>query len=220
MINLWYLNTKELRPEDVEDQLMALPAEIGREIMRFRFHEDRRLKLFGKLMVRKYYSNREKEFDWNNWKLTPGGKPYLAGAGRFNISHSGEYVLAAFSDKEVGADIERITDFDAREISHYFHPEEQAYIENSTDTKGSFFKLWTRKEAYLKATGIGILEGLHHENCLPDHLEDKGGWYLHSFSFLPAYQVSLCTHIPDCSIRIQEVFPEDFKLTENQQQLR
>jgi len=101
------------------------------------------------------------------------GKPAIAGppgaALEFNLSHSGDLALIAVSGRgPVGVDVERLD----RRIEHldlaeqFFSPAERAALrslraEADARTEG-FFNAWTRKEAYLKATGHGITRGLHH----------------------------------------------------------
>lgn len=102
---------------------------------------------------------------------TGNGKPILGpgqgpGTIHFNLGHShGMGVLAIATHAEVGVDIERL-----REISEwkslarrYFHPEEVAHLDGLADDQDrleAFFHAWTRKEAFLKATGAGIGFGL------------------------------------------------------------
>jgi 4'-phosphopantetheinyl transferase len=216
MIDLWYLNTKNVREEDVITLQKILPQKMINEIIRFRNHEDRRLKLFGKLMVKKYYENKRLEFQWSEWHLSAEGKPYYNnGNKKFSISHSGNYVIVAFSDQETGADIERLANFDIMSVLSYLHPKEKEYIENASDSENAFFKIWTRKEAYLKAIGKGIIDGLNNENCLQDQLTQKEKWYLHSISIISNYQIALCTKIPNCQINIHELFPVEFNNLNN-----
>lgn len=87
------------------------------------------------------------------------GKPFLSGpnAPRFNASHSGDRALIAVaSGKEVGIDIERVKPgIDFRAIAlRFFPPDEAAQAE----TAEQFFRVWTRREAYLKAVGCGFSE--------------------------------------------------------------
>ncbi len=113
------------------------------------------------------------------------GKPYLAGNMktnvRFNISHSGKYALLAIRCKrEVGVDIEFHSPFrNIKRIIKILHPNEQCILESITDPvkhKEAFFELWTCKEAYLKATGLGLRRGLRSlkiTNFLEDIPEGK-----------------------------------------------
>jgi 4'-phosphopantetheinyl transferase len=91
------------------------------------------------------------------------GKPSLAGLDRFqfNVAHSEDMAVYAFAlGCKLGVDIERIRDMtDTRAIArHFFSPEEAADLESVELPKRleSFFACWTRKEAYIKATGKGL----------------------------------------------------------------
>jgi 4'-phosphopantetheinyl transferase len=96
--------------------------------------------------------------------LGPNGKPALLGSNpplHFNVSHSGTRALLVFAvDREVGADIERIED--RREVLDLaptvFTPHEQAILRATPpdDRLAMFYRLWTGKEAYLKACGGGL----------------------------------------------------------------
>jgi len=96
----------------------------------------------------------------------PQGRPELAdpapGAGlRFNLSHSGEIVLIAFArDRAVGVDVEalRAPVDEAALARRYFRPEESARLAALPEAqrRREFFRMWTRKEALLKAKGLGV----------------------------------------------------------------
>jgi 4'-phosphopantetheinyl transferase len=101
------------------------------------------------------------------------GKPALAGsragALHFNLSHSGDIGLVAVSaDGPIGVDVERWDgETDHLQLAERFfspHEREQlrALAADRATLVAGFFAAWTRKEAYLKATGCGITQGLHH----------------------------------------------------------
>jgi 4'-phosphopantetheinyl transferase len=78
------------------------------------------------------------------------GKPYIENSNiYFNISHKNEYVICAFSDKEIGVDIEKISSFSNNLINKVFNKEE-IYFNNN------YSKLWTIKESFMKYLGTGI----------------------------------------------------------------
>lgn len=96
----------------------------------------------------------------------PFGKPRL-GHGPpgvnldFNLSHSHELGLLGVSwDGRIGVDIERIrADMDFPEMSRqYFAPAEREELGTKPPDRrvDTFFAIWTRKEAYLKALGTGL----------------------------------------------------------------
>jgi 4'-phosphopantetheinyl transferase len=101
------------------------------------------------------------------------GKPALAGVPRlqFNLSHSGDFALLAVSQRgEVGVDVEQWNaEADHLNLAdHFFSEGERAALRGLADASeqvvAGFFAAWSRKEAYLKASGHGISRGLHHFN--------------------------------------------------------
>ena len=87
------------------------------------------------------------------------GKPFVEGL-RFNISHSGGRALIALARVEVGADIElprpRRTDDIARRFYAPGEVQRLFAIADPAARTDAFFRLWTCKEAFLKATGEGL----------------------------------------------------------------
>jgi 4'-phosphopantetheinyl transferase len=97
------------------------------------------------------------------------GKPALKGQGaeplHFNLAHSHELALIAVTRAApVGVDVERIRPMrDADRIAERFFSAREAEAFRkvpAAEQDAAFFSLWTRKEAWLKATGDGISESL------------------------------------------------------------
>lgn len=90
------------------------------------------------------------------------GKPLLDRAGvdlQFNVAHAGARMLLAFAlDRAVGVDVEDTTrDVDLDVLARrYFDEPERAALDASSDRRATFFRLWVRKEARLKALGTGF----------------------------------------------------------------
>jgi 4'-phosphopantetheinyl transferase len=89
------------------------------------------------------------------------GKPSLAGLTvdlRFNVAHSGDILLVAVAlDRDVGVDVEQVLpDVAFAEMTkRYFTESEQAIVTGAD----AFFRVWTAKEAFLKARGTGFAGG-------------------------------------------------------------
>lgn len=99
------------------------------------------------------------------------GKPAIDGprqeqALTFNLSHSHELALFAFTyEREIGVDVEYMrANIEYEQLArHSFSPNEQQTLHNLSDSEKpqGFFNAWTRKEAYIKARGLGLYLPLH-----------------------------------------------------------
>ena len=87
------------------------------------------------------------------------GKPYFLSNREifFNISHSSNYVACAISDRPVGIDIEGGRKARQNLAKRFFDESEASWI-NECQSEERFFRIWTLKEAYGKATGKGVLD--------------------------------------------------------------
>jgi len=97
----------------------------------------------------------------------PEGKPELAGEARslhFNFSHSGGWAVLGIARSEIGVDIEQIRPVpDLEDVARRFFAPREADIviaADSADRLSFFLTCWTRKEAFVKATGVGISPSL------------------------------------------------------------
>lgn len=90
------------------------------------------------------------------------GKPFLTNYAslHFNISHCRSHVAIAIHSSPVGVDIECRRKVSQSLIKRVCSKSEQLSIAASQDADMEFLRLWTRKEAYLKFTGTGIVEPL------------------------------------------------------------
>lgn len=165
-IHLWRLS---LTPSEKLIPAMAaiLSEEQRRWSQRFRFDALRRRFIAAHAGLRHIlaiYTGQPP--DQLAFSLGEHGKPYLEGHEegkglQFNLSHSGDWALiGVVLDRAIGVDIERIrevpemksvarTVFSAREIDHLNRCDESEH-------EAVFFRIWTRKEAIIKAIGTGL----------------------------------------------------------------
>lgn len=133
---------------------------------------------------------------------------------RFNVSHSHQWAFLALTrDREVGVDVEhhRPLHHDLFGIAdRFFAPGEVVALRALPPEarEAAFFRIWSRKEAYIKATGEGVSAGLDtfevssgeeaavtlHVYGRPD--EDKR-WVMRSLSAGPDYSAAICIEGPD-----------------------
>jgi 4'-phosphopantetheinyl transferase len=155
----------------VERFLELLQAEERARADRFHFAKDRNhfviARGFLRLLLGRYLQTDPKQlqFSYGAW-----GKPALAGefresALRFNMSHSHGIALYALTEgRQIGVDVEYArADFASDDIARrFFSPYEAAILAemHEDDRVDAFFRCWTRKEAYIKATGRGMSQPL------------------------------------------------------------
>ena len=134
------------------------------------------------------------------------GKPVAENGVCFNLSHSGEWVLFAVDDRDVGCDIEQVCYVNSARMGKIvFTDRECAWIENAPDKMGAFFDLWTKKEALLKCMGRGFhREAKSVEVCGSNFADGEKIYYLKTLRFAD-YTVSVCSENPGFRIDIEFV---------------
>lgn len=147
----------------------------------FRFEHLREQYIFAHAFKRRilsHYFPFRKASEWY-FAQTSSGKPFIKEGIAFNLSHSTSSVAVALvesTDKSaVGVDIECFREMDDLEsmIEMVCHSDEIQQLDRCHDRSKGFFKLWTAKEALLKACGSGLIDDLNHINCLPSLLSDQ-----------------------------------------------
>jgi 4'-phosphopantetheinyl transferase len=98
---------------------------------------------------------------------TPAGKPSLTDrAAAFNLSHSGTHALIAVATSgRLGVDVEHDTrDLDPHLAQRLLAPQETAVFARLPPAArpAALLRTWTRKEAVLKAIGLGLPAGMEH----------------------------------------------------------
>lgn len=152
MTRLYVLDLRQCSAAQWTQCLAALPEERQRRVNACR-REDDRVRLTGAGWLLQYALSefgippRDQRFT-----ESPQGKPQLMGRTdlHFSLSHSGHWAVCTLSDDPVGVDVEapRCT---ARVAQRFFHPRELAVSDPVSLTR-----VWTAKEAFLKALGLGL----------------------------------------------------------------
>ncbi|MEL6493783.1 MAG: 4'-phosphopantetheinyl transferase superfamily protein [Cyanobacteria bacterium J06623_7] len=164
-IHIWRANL-ELPLSNLERLTTFLSADEIIRANRFRFPQHQRRFIASRGILRQLLGN---YLGINASKLVfayeARGKPFLAlpqnQSLQFNISHSHEYALLAFTrEHQIGVDIEYQRPIpDALKIANrFFSATESQLLKQAPESEQAnlFFQLWTAKEAYLKALGMGL----------------------------------------------------------------
>lgn len=175
MLKVYYLRISDFDSFDDTSFLPDIDKKTWEAARSFKSAVVRRTKLLGESMVRKLI--------YRQWGLEAGayaicrgshGKPYVVNAGTpvyFNLSHSGNYIVCALSEREIGVDIEKRRRIKIEVGRRFFHSKEVQQLESLNGARQSdlFFRYWSVKESFLKYTGEGLSASLSgFEVCFQD----------------------------------------------------
>lgn len=192
-IDLWCTYISEIGDNSLWPRYEALlSAEERARRARYRFARDQRRYLVTRALVRTVLS-RYATVPPGDWAFAAGprGRPAIAAPRvepplEFNISHSSDLVMVGItSGRALGIDVESIV---AREaeidgLDRYFAPQESAALIALPPAarRRRFFELWTLKESYIKARGLGLAIAL---DAFSFELTAERGLSLHMLSQL------------------------------------
>ena len=162
-VRVWCLRL-ERDPARVAAWRAELSAEEQARAARFRQPDDVARLVLGRTALRRILGARLR-CSPEAVSLVPGpnGKPVLSPDSppwEFNLSHSGDWLLLALAwRRQVGIDVEAWRDLEYAALAERaFAPEERAALAAApaAERAATFFAVWTRKEALLKARGLGL----------------------------------------------------------------
>lgn len=91
--------------------------------------------------------------------LTPNGQPYLPATGGapmpcFSLAHAGGRYLVGVSAQPIGVDVEQIRPVELAQVQHFLSALERQQLAAlpAPERSRQFYRLFTRKEAFFKAT--------------------------------------------------------------------
>ncbi|MGW1764810.1 4'-phosphopantetheinyl transferase family protein [Streptomyces sp. NPDC002073] len=189
-VNLWFCPNEDLAPGIAATLASHWLDENEQEVAgRFLFERDRRQYLVAHALVRRVLAletgiPEAEAIIWRSSRGRPflqtpdGGLPRGADALDFNLSHANAYNLLGVSrGLRIGVDVERL-DRGERGLDNIiatFSPEEQDWIASAAPGRPRnrrALRLWTLKEAYSKARGLGL--GLPFDSFVFTLAEDRG----------------------------------------------
>jgi 4'-phosphopantetheinyl transferase len=170
-VHLWRIDLANVAPSE-ERWKEFLTGEERTRAARFHFPRDRQhftaTRALLRIVLGGYANSNPATLQL---QYAANGKPSLLrsaaqDAVEFNVSHSGEIAMLAFArGRALGVDVEYLRDnFDHEAIARrFFSEQEQSQLTALPrgERHHGFFRCWTRKEAYIKAEGVGLSLPLH-----------------------------------------------------------
>ena len=154
---------QDVTQEEFEKDLLLLPEWRQKKALRFRFLLDRVLCAKAYLLLKQGLSSTFGITDNPEFLYIGHDKPVLKDCPdiHFNLSHCKRGVLCVIDRQDIGCDIEEIMQqLDMDLCRHCFSESEFTDIFSSPSPCTQFTVWWTRKEAYLKLTGMGLIDNL------------------------------------------------------------
>jgi len=186
--------------------LHQLPGNLQSKILKYRKWQDSQRSLLGKALLLKgldYLSL--SKYSLYDLKFTKLERPYFDNFIDFNISHAGEYVICAISlTGKIGVDVEDIQDISIEDFENNFSSKEWEDILKASNKLYSFYEYWTKKEAFLKAIGIGLNVPLNKTEILDNRIIfNNTEWFLNEIKIDERYisHFSSQISVPEVIIR-------------------
>jgi len=218
-VQLWRVDLDAISADEAGWQQALSSDELARA-SRFHFSRDRQRFVAARALLRRILASylatdpNSLSFSYSKKEKPSLGPAYVDSGITFNLSHSGGIALLAFSfRREVGIDVEQVRrDSDLEAIARrFFSTREQRQLAAlPTEEKiDAFFRCWTRKEAYIKATGDGLslplrqfdvaLAAGENNSLLATRPDDSeaGRWLLREVPAGPGYIAALCVRGQD-----------------------
>lgn len=198
-VTVWFLDPLRVKSEG---WLSLLSVDERARSERFRFAEDRASYLAAHGLLRSALSQLVPEVPASRWSFALGehGKPWLPShpSLHFNLSHCRQLVAVAIGAEPLGVDVEPLDAAHATDdvAQRVYGPAELAHLAASRDAAERverFFTQWVLKEAWVKATGVGLhddlpsfqLEGLRV-------LSGEARWQFQQWTPVPRVKMGLC----------------------------
>jgi 4'-phosphopantetheinyl transferase len=209
MITVFYTHFTKLDIDIHYGRLLYSVTPTVREVaLRFYKEEDRFRSILGKLLMDHYFKkNGITSESMQLLKKDSFNRPYIMGNVDFNISHSGNYVICAFSNEmRVGVDIEKIVTLDINDFNYIFHPRELKEIKQSKIPLKLFFDIWVKKEAVTKADGRGLGCPLKEIDTLMNPVECLDiTWHTKLLPIHKNYVAAIASNSSFFSLNVQEI---------------
>ena len=194
-MKLYLTNINEITME----HMPLISPERAKKASRYRFPADKKRCIAGGLLLRRFLGD-------NAIFTDEFGKPRAESGVCFNLSHSGDWVMLAVGEKEIGCDIEQLRQTDALRMGRVVYTDaELELLRGSRDRLGCFYALWTKKEALLKCMGKGFHRAAKTVEVTGDRFtEDSDIYYFKTMAFSD-YTVSVCTKNTPADFKTERV---------------
>ncbi len=209
MIEIYILKVeKKIGDNQFHQLLQFVDNDKQARIKRFLRWEDAHRALFADILIRNIIiektnlKNNEIVFSYNDY-----GKPFIINPDNFffNVSHSGIWIVCAIDNMPIGIDVEHIRPIDFAISERFFSDEEHSDLikKKESEKLSYFYTLWTLKESYIKALGMGLSIPLksfavkaynNYIDLIRSSEPNKGNIFFKQYKIHPNYKLAVCAN--------------------------
>ncbi len=203
-VKIYYTKIVSLSEEEKQQVLLFLPKERVERILRMKSEKSQMQSITAGLLLE--YALREADLCGKDLTFLKNadGKPYIKELPDFfyNLTHCTSYAALVVDSHPIGIDVEGIRKDGKKLAERFFTKEEKETLLKAWSDK-EFTRIWTRKESYLKATGVGMRMPLDGFSVLREEVQrtekmpqgmvgEKDVYYIKSIPFMEDIFLSVC----------------------------
>lgn len=205
-VHVWRIDLAR-KGERADELTSLLSADERTRAVRFHFDRHRCHYIVGRATLRRILASYlALAPDEVVFRYGPQGKPELPDRKgprlEFNLSHSGDLGLCAVARWPLGIDLERLRVVPDADLiaARFFTPAEVAQQQAAADRNAALLRHWTRKEAVIKAVGVGLSMPLDTFDVSSlgrgpitwaDAGDARGTWHVVDFEAVAGYVAAL-----------------------------
>ena len=196
MIKIYITDVSDLSIDT--EILKTLPDIRVDKINKLQNNNEKVLSYGASLLINKYVLNGDK----SAYFVDSNGKPYSTTGLEFNLSHSDNMIILAVSENKIGCDIQKFSERNFERMAKFaFHPNELDLLSFANNKADTFFKLWTKKEAFLKLIGTGFTRNATNIDLSKDKYTENSKEYYFYYWKADDYYISICTENSNIQIK-------------------
>ena len=168
---IYYFKDIENLDNKIFDNLKKyLPKSRKEKLKNITNQNEVKIKILEYFLIHKFLNLKEFE----DFRYTECGKPYLPKSKHFNISHCENFLCLSFSDTTVGVDVQKKFSYNENLANYICNDFELEQLKKSNSKDIDLTKLWIKKESYIKCLGLNLsfdFKKLNYKNCTFEYHE-------------------------------------------------
>lgn len=207
MCTVYFSMVDKITEYALNKQLELLPEHLKNRLNNITDNKNRTCSLVGTMIASALLKDKKAGIDIHCLSYNDNGKPLLPNGHTISVAHSGNVVLCGYSaDGALGVDVETLQGTISPYYEDYLTSQEKTAVNAAHDINLAFKQIWVRKEAVLKADGIGLLYPLNElEVTAPTVTLHPNTYHLYNMAIAKGYVAAIATTTSSTNIILQEV---------------